>query len=259
MRIEKTLHSPSGNMAWISRAPMPSKSSGTEIRPARNPIRFPDSGASRATTLTAGLPARAMMNGSPSTACLDETREVGLGFAHVDDAHETASSRPGPHSLTRLGDRRKRAGRIRVFAPGEHRLSGIAHSRPEPFRRIPDDRPLADRTVFHISLSPTSTKFRQGAMPRPVSTLLTSAHPVFRRAEHAAAVGCARGDRVVTATPARHPEAGAGTSSFLSISLNAGSTGCERRRPPSGRCGVPSERPDTSRTGWGRRRGYRTC
>ena len=53
----------------ISSAPMRSKSCGTATSPTRNPTRrLAGVGASRATTLTTGFPARAMMNGSPLAA-----------------------------------------------------------------------------------------------------------------------------------------------------------------------------------------------
>ena len=64
------LHPPPSNWASISSEPIRSKSPGATICPSRKPIRrtAPDSGASTATTLTTGLPAREMMNGSPSAA-----------------------------------------------------------------------------------------------------------------------------------------------------------------------------------------------
>ena len=86
--VEEDLHSPPSNSNSISSAPMRSKSPGTEICPARNPVRrAPDAGASRAMTLTIRF-ARAGDDERLSVGrSLDETREVGLGFVHVDGTH----------------------------------------------------------------------------------------------------------------------------------------------------------------------------
>ena len=60
MSVKEETHAPPSSNVSISSAPIRSKSGGTEILPARNPIRHtaPGSGASTATTLTIGLPAR---------------------------------------------------------------------------------------------------------------------------------------------------------------------------------------------------------
>src|SRR5215472_5863079 len=71
MRVEQQLHAGwSPNSRSISLLPMRSKSSGTAICPAMKPRRLalPAVGTSRAVTLTSGLPAFAMMNGSPLAA-----------------------------------------------------------------------------------------------------------------------------------------------------------------------------------------------
>src|SRR5579863_8702427 len=67
--VEEQLHSSSPlNIASISSCPIVSKSSGTVNAPRMKPRRFGAAGASIGTTLTNGLPALAMMNGSPFAA-----------------------------------------------------------------------------------------------------------------------------------------------------------------------------------------------
>lgn len=67
--VEQKAHSCFLNSASISGLPIWSKSAGTEM-PGKNLVRLiaPGAGASRGTTFTSGLPARAMTKGSPWTA-----------------------------------------------------------------------------------------------------------------------------------------------------------------------------------------------
>ncbi len=68
--IEKNLHFAPWNSCSIPAVPIVSKSFGTMIWPAMKPVRriWPFSGVSSALTLTIGLPALAMMKGSPLAA-----------------------------------------------------------------------------------------------------------------------------------------------------------------------------------------------
>src|SRR5258708_6986960 len=66
--VEQELHVLTPNSASISLSPIRSKSSGTAISPERNPRRCGLAGASSADTLTSGLPALAITNGSPLAA-----------------------------------------------------------------------------------------------------------------------------------------------------------------------------------------------
>src|SRR6185312_5077347 len=66
--VEEKPHSSPLNIASISSCPIVSKSSGTVKAPRMKPSRFGAAGASIGTTLTSGLPALAMMKGSPFAA-----------------------------------------------------------------------------------------------------------------------------------------------------------------------------------------------
>src|SRR5579863_351193 len=68
VRVEEQLHSSPLNSASISSCAIVSKSSGTVNAPRMKPRRLGAAGASIGTTLTSGLPALAMMNGSPFAA-----------------------------------------------------------------------------------------------------------------------------------------------------------------------------------------------
>ena len=81
--------------SWFGSLPNPccrNRPVRRSVRPGK-PVRCRASGVSSATTLTMGLPARAMMNGSPLAAA-STRREMRPGFAHVDDAHEMDSLNP---------------------------------------------------------------------------------------------------------------------------------------------------------------------
>ena len=113
------LHPPPSNWASISSEPLRSKSPGATICPSRKPIRrtAPDSGASTATTLTTGLPAREMMNGSPIGRSINQTRKLPLGFFHADGAHDlyqTRSTRQSPWNPP-------------SFAVSAHEIPGFPH------------------------------------------------------------------------------------------------------------------------------------
>src|SRR5215469_4557619 len=70
MRVQQEFHYSTPNSLPISSCPIRSKSSGTDILPARNPNRriSPGEGESSATTFTIGFPDLAMTNGSPLAA-----------------------------------------------------------------------------------------------------------------------------------------------------------------------------------------------
>lgn len=65
-----------------------------------------------------------------------------------------------------------------------------------------------DRHILYIAYPEFSKYFGETAMPRLISAPFFSEHPVFRRAEYAAAVGRQPGDKVVTAMLAQHLKAG---------------------------------------------------
>jgi len=68
--VQQESHEPASIMLLRSSDPIRSKSGGTDICPFRKPVRRIPAciGECKGTTLTTGLPARAMMNGSPSAA-----------------------------------------------------------------------------------------------------------------------------------------------------------------------------------------------
>ena len=68
---------------------------------------------------------------------------------------------------------------------------------------------LMPEVIFHISFTLIVSKLvSRTAMPRLISAPFFSAHPVFRRAEYAAAVGRRTEDKVVTAMLTQHLRAG---------------------------------------------------
>ncbi len=89
MGVQQQLHVPPPNSRSISASPIRSKSSGTAICPAMKPNRrrCPASGALNAMTLTSGLPALAITNGSPWAACSTSREQLRLRLVDVDGLH----------------------------------------------------------------------------------------------------------------------------------------------------------------------------
>lgn len=142
-------------MSSVSRR---SKSLGTEIRPARKLSRQETlgGGASTATTLTTGLPVRAIDERFSVCRGLHKAREVCFRFVHVHDVHESPRS-PAPNA------RRVQVDPMREEAPGSsvhaldqgggRRLPSIAGSLwPAPSALLSPDRQIPNGEVAHGSL-----------------------------------------------------------------------------------------------------------
>ena len=122
--------------------PIRSKSSGTKILPSRFRRIAPDSGASTATTLTTGLPARAIMKGSPLAVLVNLGQDTPDDVDRCVDLNRIGTNFKFPHRLSTRGStsdldpviRQRSEEHPWISPPGSHWLPTIWLRFPDRMR-----------------------------------------------------------------------------------------------------------------------------